>query len=165
MKTVSKIVYTLIIPTIFFACGDDDGPAIFSSNQAASKALQIVSGQVTSTELDSAGVTNEWDVTVMTDAGSEIKIEFDQATGELLEIDGDHAPFTYEVNPGMGLIVFSQAKEIALGEVNFGEIQDWELKKDSLGNWVYEFDIVSDGDDTTVKICCNWISIITHIKC
>lgn len=152
MRTINKILYALIIPALFFACGDDDGPAIFSSNQAASKALQIVSGQVTSTELDSAGVTNEWDVTVMTDAGSEIEIEFDQATGELLEIKGDHAPFTYEVNPGLGLIVFSQAKEIALGEVDFGEIEDWELDKDSLGNWVYEFDIVNDGQVTTVKI-------------
>ncbi len=142
---------SLFIAIFIIACGDDD-PTSISADQAAAKALGIVSGQVTSTELDATGPEPEWDVDVTTDAGSKIEIEFDQATGDLTQIEGNEGPFTYEVNPGLGLIVFSQAKENALGEVEFGEITKWELDKDSTGKWIYEFIIANDGQEQQIKI-------------
>ncbi len=133
------------------ACGDDE-PISISAQQAAAKALAMVSGQVTSTELDATGPEPEWSVDIITDAGSKIEIEFDQATGDLMQIEGNEGPFTYEVDPGLGLIVFSQAKENALGEVEFGEISNWELDKDDSGQWIYEFVIVNDGLEQEIKI-------------
>ncbi len=152
MKVMSKFFYTLFISAIIFSCSDDDGPTIFSSEQAAAKALEMVSGQVVSTELDSAGTDYEWDVKVMTDGGSEVEFEFDQATGTLLEISGDEGPFSYEVNPGLGLVPFSQARDAALGTVTNGEISGWELEQDAQGNWVYEFEVISDGQSEMVAV-------------
>jgi uncharacterized membrane protein YkoI len=152
MKTFKKYFLSLFIVTLFFACGEDDDPINISAEQAAAKALEIVSGQVTSTELDDSGTVPEWDVNVTTDAGSKIELEFDQATGELLEIEGNEGPFTYEVDPGLGLVVFSQAKETAFNEAEIGELSNWELEQDETGKWIYEFIIVNDGQEHQIKI-------------
>jgi len=152
MKTLIKYFLSLVIATFFFACGNDDDPTNISAQQAAAKALNIVSGQVTSTELDNTGTVPEWDVDVTTDAGSKIELEFDHATGNLLEIEGNEGPFTYEVDPGLGLVIFSQAKETAMQEVDFGEITKWELEKDEAGKWIYEFIIANDGQEQQIKI-------------
>lgn len=151
MNFLKNIFYVLTFAVFFWACNEDDGPAVMDSNEAAAKALQIISGTVTSTELDSSGVANEWEVTVVTDGGAEVEVEFDQATGQLVEIEGDQGPFDYEINPGQGLISFSQAKDIALNAAA-GEIESWELEKDASGNWIYEFTLINDGQTESVEI-------------
>lgn len=152
MKTILKYFLSLFVLIGFLACGDDDDPINISADQAAAKALEIVSGQVTSTTLDETGIEPEWEVDVITSAGSAIEIEFDQTTGNLVEIEGHEGPFTYEVDPGLGLIVFSQAKENAMGEVALGELSNWELEKDEAGIWIYEFIFVNDGQEQQIKI-------------
>jgi len=152
MRTLIKYFLSLLIVTSFLACGEDDDPVNISADQAAAKALAIVSGQVSSTELDDSGTQPEWDVDVTTDAGSKIQIEFDHATGDLLEIEGNEGPFSYEVDPGLGLVVFSQAKETAMNEAEVGELSKWELEQDEAGKWIYEFIIVNDGQEQQIKI-------------
>ena len=151
MNFMKNVLGVLIITAFFMACNDDDSPSIMDSQEASARALQIVDGQVTSTELDSSGVSNEWEVTVVTDGGGEVELEFDQVTGELVEIEGDEGPFDYEVTPGQGLISFSQAKDVAFNEAE-GELISWELEQDGDGNWIYEFIMINDGQDFAIEV-------------
>ena len=152
---LEKLKYFLMFSLallILSQCGGDDEPTIFDAQQASKKALDIVSGQVVSTVADSTGAIAEWDVIIMTPVGSTLKVEFAQATGDLLEIEGEVAPFDYEVNPGMGLIPFSQARQIALAEAS-GEIQEWILKVDAItGIWTYRLKIDVNGQVEDLRI-------------
>lgn len=152
MKVLTKYFLALFMVSSLLGCGDDDGPESINADQASTKALQMVSGQVTSTELDNTGSQPEWEVDVTTDAGAEIEIEFNQLTGELVQIEGNQGPFSYEVNPGLGLIVFSEAKQTAMNEAEVGELSGWELEKDETGKWIYEFIVINDGVEREIEI-------------
>ncbi len=103
-----------------------------------------------------------YEVDVQTSVGAIVEFEFYVADGSLKEIEGTEAPFDYEVNPGMGLIPFSQAKGIALTERPF-VLMGWSLEKDSSSSiWTYRFEIENDSDSYTVRINAETGQIISN---
>ncbi|QCK15233.1 PepSY domain-containing protein [Mangrovivirga cuniculi] len=143
------------------ACGDDEevaGP--INEQQAETKALSSLSGTegtVTSNDVDTT-TTNQtfYDVNITTTEGAKIEFEYFTEDGSLKEIEGDSGPFEYEVNPGMGLILFSAAKAIALDslEAQPGEVLRWALEFDvALDAWVYTFEVMdANSEDFSVRI-------------
>lgn len=154
MKKLSIYFLTLLFAGFLFSCGDNDDVILpITEQQAASQALASTSGTVVSTEPDTTS-TGEvyYDVEVQTNAGAIIEFEYFQADGSLKSIEGDNGPFDYEVDPGMGLILFSAAKNAAL-TARPGQVQRWDLEKNGAGTWVYTFEILNDaGEDFTVEI-------------
>ncbi|MCX2744106.1 PepSY domain-containing protein [Mangrovivirga sp. M17] len=143
------------------ACGDDEevvGP--INDQQAETKALSSLSGTsgtVTSNDVDTTA-TNEfyYDIDVVTTEGAVLEFEYFQEDGSLKEIEGDSGPFDYEVNPGMGLILFSVAKAAALEAITAqpGEVLRWSLEFDATADaWVYTFEVLdANSEDLTVRI-------------
>jgi len=84
--------------------------------------------------------TQHWEVRVdMPGDGGIVKFEYQLNSNELREVKGLSSSFEYEIEPGNGLINYSNAKSIALGAVS-GSISEWKLEKDvSDNNWQYRF--------------------------
>ncbi|MGK7390520.1 MAG: PepSY domain-containing protein [Candidatus Cyclobacteriaceae bacterium M2_1C_046] len=155
MKKLSIYFLTLLFAGFLVACGDDEDEILpINEQQAINQALASTSGTVTSTDPDTTS-TGEvyYNVDIETDAGAVIEFEYFQADGSLKSIEGDNGPFDYELNPGMGLILFSAAKNAAL-TARPGEVQRWSLEKNNAGTWIYTFEILNTdtGEDFTVKI-------------
>ena len=111
------------------------------------KALEIVDGEIIEGEFE-AGV---WEIYVRTEAGSKVEMEFDAESGDLLTVEGEQPPFDYEVNPGDDFILFSEAREVLFENFD-GEILAWEFSFDDIDGWVYEFEMLFEGDDFGVTI-------------
>ena len=160
MKLLMNLMLIFTLGFLVISCDDETNPSILTTEKASKKATNLVSGTVTSVEVDSTGAPY-WEVKITTDSGGEVEVKFDQATGNLLEIEGDVGPFDYEVTPGMGLIPFSEARAELFAEYVDAEIIEWELEQDLEGNWVYEFDIIFNQDEISVKIDAETGNIIT----
>ena len=88
MKLLMNVFFLIALGFLFFSCDDESNPAILTADKASNKATNLVSGTVTSVEVDSTG-TPYWEIDITTDGGGKVEVKFDQATGELLEIEGD----------------------------------------------------------------------------
>jgi uncharacterized membrane protein YkoI len=161
MKNSLIYFVAILLAGAFFACGDEDevvGP--LTSEQAVSQALGSLSGTtgtVSSTEMDSTSSNQVYyDIDVITSEGAVIEFEYFQADGKLKSIEGDSGPFDYEVNPGMGLILYSNAKGTALGTIQdqSGQVLRWVLAfDDDLNTWVYTFEVMNGNEEeSTVMI-------------
>ena len=79
---------------------------------------------------------------MITNQVDELKIKYRVDDGTMVEIKGTSPSFEYEVQPGMNLINYSNAKAVALNARN-GVIPEWKLEKDESDNrWEYRFFIV-----------------------
>lgn len=144
LRALFAFFWVTSVVTLMVACGDDEAanPTILNSTQASNKARTIVSGQVTSSGLDS--INGEWDVNIVTSAGAAVKVELVQSTGIIDKIEGTSGPFDYEAKPGLGLINFSSARSTALtaNSTTLENIKFWELKQNDVGTWIYLIEFV-----------------------
>ena len=153
--------------TLNLACSDEinnsNSNASIDESQAVQKAEQINSGTVTKTELTTHHGINVWEVYMITPAGSELKVKYRVDDGTMVEIKGTSPSFEYEVQPGMNLINYSEAKSVALNSKS-GEIKEWKLEKDeSSHRWEYRFFIMATSQDWEIII--NAISgVVLRIK-
>ena len=155
MNKIKLILIILFAAGIFAACEEEEVSPQINEAQAVEKATSMVSeGTVsdTSTSTTTEGAVY-YEVDITASSGAVIEVELFQATGELKEIEGDNGPFSYEVDPGMGLKTFTQAKAAALA-AQPGDVLSWSLEKDSSsGLWGYEFVILdSNQEDHAVRI-------------
>lgn len=153
MKNLKLYFLMIAMMLSIAACNDDEDEVTpITADIASSSAVSMTSGTVVSNELHTSTTGDYYDVEVQTSGGAIVEFEFYVADGSLKEIEGTMAPFDYEVNPGMGLIPFSQAKNIALTERPF-VLMGWSLEKDSSSSiWTYTFEIESDSESYTVKV-------------
>lgn len=153
MKTLLKYSFFLSLIVLLAACGDDEEVVQITEQQAATQALSMTSGTVTSTDPDTTAAGQVYyDVDVVTSEGAVIEFEYWQSDGSLKEIRGESGPFTYEVNPGLGLMLFSAARELALN-TQPGQVSRWDLERDTSSNvWTYTFEINTDNDSFEVRI-------------
>jgi uncharacterized membrane protein YkoI len=128
------------------ACSEGTTTAPTSSGQddviSKTTAMTKGSGSVVSTVKNDD--IQHWEVRVdMPGDGGIVKFEYQLNSNELREVKGLSSSFEYEIEPGNGLINYSNAKSIALGAIN-GSIIEWKLEKDvSDNNWQYRFEIGS----------------------
>ncbi len=148
-----KLYFLMLAVMVMAACNDDkDEVSPITADMANNSALSMTSGTIVSNELVTSASGDYYEVDVQTPGGAIIEFEYYVADGSLKEIEGTMAPFDYEVNPGMGLILFSEAKNIALTARPF-VLVEWSLELDSSSNiWTYTFDIENDTESYTVKI-------------
>lgn len=92
-----------------------------------------------------------WELEFVSAQGAEVEIALLAGPIGLFEIEGEDAPFTYEVTPGNGLVAFSVARTAALA-ARAGTIDEWELERDDDGRWYYSFEIESGSDDFEVEV-------------
>ncbi|GJM30298.1 MAG: hypothetical protein DHS20C17_29330 [Cyclobacteriaceae bacterium] len=139
--------YLLVVLTamILINCSDDDEPdSMQIPDSATTKALALISGTVTETQLETEDGVAAWKVDITAAQGAEVEIYCRQSDNTLLRIDGEQGPFDYNINPGNGLIDFNQAKTIAAGQT--GEnLESWQLRtEDKYSNqWVYTMEHAS----------------------
>ena len=128
------------------ACSESSTTAPTSGGQddviAKTTAMTNGSGSVISTVKNDD--TQHWEVRVdMPGDGGIVKFEYQFNSNELREVKGLSSSFEYEIEPGNGLINYSNAKSTAISAVN-GSISEWKLEKDvSDNNWQYIFQIGS----------------------
>jgi len=129
--------------SLTIACSEDvnstNNSSTITDTQAIQKAKQTNSGTVTKTELTTHNGVKVWEVYMITLSGGELKIKYRVNDGTMVEMKGTSPSFDYEVQPGMNLIDYSNAKAIALNARN-GAITEWKLEKDESDNrWEYRF--------------------------
>jgi len=134
---------SLILSVTFTnACTEDVNNSNNSSiteTQAIQMAKQTNPGTVTKTESTTHNGIKVWEVYMITSSGGELKIKYRVDDGTMVEMKGTSPSFDYEVQPGMNLIDYSNAKAIALNARN-GIITEWKLEKDESDNrWEYRF--------------------------
>jgi len=139
----SFFILSLILSVTFTnACSEDVNNSNNSSiteTQAIQKAKQTNPGTVTKTELTTHNGVKVWEVYMITSVGSELKIKYRVDDGTMVEMKGTSPSFEYEVQPGMNLIDYSNAKAVALTARN-GFLAEWKLEKDESDNrWEYRF--------------------------
>jgi len=137
------------------ACSEDVNNSNSSSiteNQAVQKAKLINSGTVTKTEMTTHNGIKVWEVYMTASSGGELKVKYRIDDGTMVEIKGVSPSFEYEVQPGMNLINYSDAKTVALN-AKPGEILEWKFEKDESDNrWEYRFFILSSGQELEIRI-------------
>ncbi len=139
----SFFILSLILSITFTnACSEDVNNSNNSSiteTQAIQKAKLTNPGAVTKTELTTHNGVKVWEVYMITESGGELKIKYRVDDGTMVEMKGTSPSFEYEVQPGMNLINYSNAKTVALNTRN-GVIMEWKLEKDESDNrWEYRF--------------------------
>jgi uncharacterized membrane protein YkoI len=152
----SFFILSLILSVTFTkACSEDVNNSNNSSiteSQAIKKAKQTNPGTVTKTELTTHNGIKVWEVYMITSSGGELKIKYRIDDGTMVEMKGTSPSFEYDVQPGMNLIDYSNAKAIALNARN-GVITEWKLEKDKSNNrWEYRFFVLSGGQDWEIRI-------------
>lgn len=144
--TLAALLAVLLVS--FSACTDDAANSPGSEKVAnidTNKILSVVSGTVVETEREREDGIDVIEVKVRTAGGAIVEIECVAETGELLEIEGESPPFDYEVTPGNGLILFSEARGIALNGRN-ASIREWELEREENDTrWMYIFELKEEG--------------------
>lgn len=148
------------------ACSEDvnnSNSTSITDDQAVQKAQQINSGTVTKTELTTHNGIKVWEVYMTTSSGGELKVKYSVDSGTMVEIKGTSSSFDYEVKPGMNLIDYSTAKNVALN-AKPGDIREWKLEKDESDNrWEYRFFISSAGQEWEIRIDAT-TGVILRIK-
>jgi uncharacterized membrane protein YkoI len=144
----SFFILSLILSVTFTnACSEDlnnSDSSPITETQAIQKAKETNPGTVTRTELTTHNGVKVWEVYMITLSGGEIKIKYRIDDGTMVEMKGTSPSFEYEVQPGMNLIDYSNAKAIALNTRN-GTIIEWKLEKDESDNrWEYRFFISTE---------------------
>lgn len=149
-----RIILSLILISgdfIFSDCNDNSStaPNLKSADQSSvvqrTSIMTKANGQVlvVSTTQINNGTHREVKVDMPSDGGT-VKFEYFASNNELKEIKGLTSTFSYEVEPGNGLINYSVAKQIALNLANITLIE-WKLEFDLSDNmWQYRFYISSD---------------------
>ena len=135
----SRIFSLLFMLMVFVSCGDDDGNnSMQAPDSVVNKALALISGTVTETELEEEEGIAAWKVDITTTAGAEVEVYCRQDNNTLLRVDGESDPFDYNIDPGNGLIDFNQAKTIAAGQTG-EDLERWQLRTEDKYNdqWVY----------------------------
>jgi uncharacterized membrane protein YkoI len=124
-------------------CPDDDED-MAAPQSVADKALQIVSGTVTGSEVEDEEGVAAWKVEIRTAQGAEVEVYCRQDNNQLLRIDGESGPFDYNATPGNGLIDFSSAQSIGAGQTTETLIE-WELEQEDKFNnaWVYSLEYLT----------------------
>ncbi len=143
---LKHIIFSLFLSgtILLTACSENSttAPSIGGQDDAVAKTSVMTkgSGSVVSTIKNNG--TNHWEVKVdMPGDGGIVKFEYRLNSNELREVKGLSSSFEYEIEPGNGLINYSNAKSIALDAVS-GNIIEWKLEKDeSDNNWQYRFEI------------------------
>ena len=145
---LKHILFSLFLSgtILLAACSESSTTAPTSGGQddviAKTTAMTNGSGSVISTVKNDD--TQHWEVRVdMPGDGGIVKFEYQLNSNELREVKGLSSSFEYEIEPGNGLINYSNAKSTAISAVN-GSISEWKLEKDvSDNNWQYRFQIGS----------------------
>jgi len=141
---LKHILFSLFLSgtILLVACQENSTTAPSTGGQedviSKTTAMTKGSGSVVSTVKNDD--TQHWEVRVdMPGDGGIVKFEYQLNSNELREVKGLSSSFEYEIEPGNGLINYSNAKSIALGAVS-GSISEWKLEKDmSDNNWQYRF--------------------------
>jgi uncharacterized membrane protein YkoI len=136
-------ILSLILSVTFTnACSEDvnsSNNSAITETQAIQKAKETNTGTVAKTESTTHNGVKVWEVYMITSSGGELKIKYRVDDGTMVEMKGTSPSFDYEVQPGMNLINYSNAKAIALN-TRSGIITEWKLEKDESDNrWEYRF--------------------------
>lgn len=131
--------------TIFLtACQENSttAPTVDDQETVISKTTSMTNGSVSILSAIKNDDFNHWEVKVdMPGDGGVVKFEYFLGSNDLKQIKGLTPSFEYEIEPGNGLINYSDARSIAIGAVG-GSILEWKLEKDLSDNmWQYRFEI------------------------
>jgi len=106
----------------------------------------LLAGDIVHSEVEDS----DWKIYVKTSEGAVVQFRITDTPYTIVKIEGEHGPFTYDIDPGENRITFASAKEIALGNTS-GEIEEWQLGS-SGDSWIYEFEISNADGTSEIKI-------------
>jgi uncharacterized membrane protein YkoI len=151
----SQIIVLLALLSFLTACSDDsDDSTVAVPQEIISNSLDFFDGTVIEEGLEIENGIEAWEVEIQNSEGAIVIFYWAADNLTLIKIEGDKGPFTYEINPGGGLINFSTARTFAVSAVKNDALVAWELKKEEefADDWVYEFEIADSMVDKTVYI-------------
>lgn len=150
MKTFLNIIFASLPVIIISFCSctpdinDTDEPPVSAEDRIRSQTLQMIDGNIKEVINQYYRDPQVWLVIVETVDLAIVHFEFLSASRALNLIVGVSKPYNYNIKPGLNLLSFADAKEIALIARN-GEITWWVLRKDKIGiDWEYRFFIMDD---------------------
>jgi len=153
MKKFNLQIATLLL-LVQFSCQKKGDPSPVAPLEIQDKSTAMFNGEVVETDSETEDSIELWEVKVKNAENEVVKFYWRKDTGQLHEIDGQEAPFVYEVTPGMGLITYSAAKTQAIAALKNDKLLRWQLQKESdfANAWVYRFEFDDDGTEKRVYV-------------
>lgn len=139
---------------LFLSCGKNDDNSPLVPQSAVNKALNVFPGEVIEKSRETEEGIESWEIKIKNPNASIVAFYYAVSNLDLVKMEGDQGPFDYDLNPGMGLIYYSEARTAAIAAVKNNTITRWELKKESkfINKWVYSFEISNSGNTLKVYI-------------
>ena len=149
-----QFIVLLVLLLVLIACSDNDDTTVDVPPEIISNSLGFFDGTVTDQGLESENGIEVWEIEIQNPEGAIVRFYWAVDNQTLVKLEGDRGPYTYEINPGGGLINFTTARTFAVSAVKNDSLLAWELKQNEefANGWVYEFEIADSMDDTTVYI-------------
>lgn len=149
-----QILVLMVLLSVLTACSNNDDTTVAVPQEIISNSLDFFDGTVIEKGIETENGIEAWEVEIQNSAGAIVRFYWVVDNKTLVKIEGDQGPFTYEINPGGGLINFTTARTFAVSAVKNDALVAWELEQEEefADDWVYEFEIADGMDDKTVYI-------------
>lgn len=151
---IPQILVLLAFLSILSACSSNDDTTVTVPQEIISNSLSLFGGTVVAEGLETENGIEAWEVEIQNSEGAIVRFYWAIDNQTLVKIEGNQGPYTYEINPGSGLINFSTARAFAVSAVKNDSLVSWQLKREEefADDWVYEFEIADGLDETIVYI-------------
>ena len=121
----------------------DDHAGLITQQEAEVMVTGIAGGTVVSNERAIERGLSVFEVKVRLDSGASIEVKVDEATGRVVEIEGESGPFDDEIAPS-GFISLADAVTRATALHPGAVLVRYELELDDSLRWKYELEITVD---------------------
>ena len=150
--SISILLFTSLLFASCEQTDNENNPEVPQS--LIDRTLDYFDGEVLEKKQEEEEGVKSWKIKIKNSNGSIVNFYWTFVGDFLLKMEGQVAPFEYDIHPGNNLINFSTAKTIAIGAVKNDGLIKWELEQeeDFIGNWIYTFEFDDDGDSISVYI-------------
>jgi uncharacterized membrane protein YkoI len=146
----SKFIWSLpLLLATLGACASSTSTSTDTTSESAkTKAVQIVPGTVTAVEDNTT--EQRWVVKVKHANGATLEVEFEKATGNLVEVKDFKGPFEYELTPMTGVLKYTEARGKATTSKP-GKVEAWKFESED-GKKQYEFYVRASANERLYEI-------------
>lgn len=139
---MKNILGILVILSTLVACEKSNETDLDVPESAINKSLEMFNGSIIERRSEIEDGIEAWAIKIENENRSVVKFYWSKNGLALIKIDGQEAPFDYDINPGENLINLSTAMTIAKSVVKNENVNRWKLKQEDefIGKWIYSFE-------------------------
>ncbi len=82
-----------------------------------------------------------WKIKIQNEAGAVVSFYWQKSYYNLYKIEGEHGPFTYDIQPPLNVLPLSTARFLAFESYSMEKLKSWTLNRSNKfdNRWIYQF--------------------------